>query len=144
MKPRPRRVAIAAAALGVVVVAVAVVLNWTAVRDHVEAWHFQVTRETVTTIEPNPGFARHCWDEPPSGGGWTASPVEVLECLATLSGVPVVIDAGDRPAVTVWGITGKPSPGDLAGYLASSGYRVLEQRFPRHAYVVMRDEGTTP
>jgi len=43
-----RRITIAAVALVAAVVAVLAVACWGTVRDHVQAWHFQLTRETKT------------------------------------------------------------------------------------------------
>jgi len=48
MKPRSRRITIGAAVLAVPLVAVLAIANWGTVRDHVEAWHFHLTRETFT------------------------------------------------------------------------------------------------
>jgi hypothetical protein len=73
MKPRARRVTIAAAVLGAGVVGVAVVLNWTAVRDHVEGWRFQLTRQTVI-ISPEYGRTR-----------------DLFGVVAVFSGVSVVL-----------------------------------------------------
>jgi len=53
VKPRARGITIGAATLVALVVAVLVVANWGSVRDHVEAWHFQLTRKTIST-EPCP------------------------------------------------------------------------------------------
>ena len=57
MKPRARRVAIGAAVLGAGVVGVLVALNWGTVRDHVEAWHFQLTTETEM-MEPKASMSQ--------------------------------------------------------------------------------------
>ena len=48
MKRRPRRATIGAVALGTSLVAILAVAYRDTVRDHVEAWHFQLTRETET------------------------------------------------------------------------------------------------
>src|SRR5688572_3070678 len=48
MKPRARRVTMGVAALVAALLSVLVVTHWGTVRDHVEAWHFQLTRETDT------------------------------------------------------------------------------------------------
>jgi len=58
MKPRARRLTSAAACLTAGVIVVFVVLNWSTVRDHVEAWHFQLTRETDTTMPREGGTPR--------------------------------------------------------------------------------------
>ena len=44
MKPRARRIALLTVAAGCLVVAGLVALNWLTVRDHAEAWWFQLTR----------------------------------------------------------------------------------------------------
>jgi hypothetical protein len=51
MKPRARRVTIAAAVLGVGVVGALMVAPGP-VRDHIQAWHFQLTTKTKTLV-PN-------------------------------------------------------------------------------------------
>ena len=80
MKPRARRITIAAAVLGVTVIGVLMALNWSTVRDHVEAWRFQLARQT-TTIEPHP-----------------AEIAEILEKeVGELGGVfEVIVEADDR------------------------------------------------
>ena len=130
MKPRARRVTIAAAVLGAAVVAVLLVAHWATVRDHVEAWHFQLTTETVT-IEPNPphgplrvkGNARY-----------------FCGLLADHSGQPVILAAEEDVSI----IFAESLEGELTrvtqDILTANGYRVLEQRFPRRAYVVIHGE----
>jgi len=61
MKPRARRITIGAAAVAVVLVAVLAVAYWATVRDHVEAWHFQLTRK-AKTITPAELLAEHALD----------------------------------------------------------------------------------
>ena len=87
MKPRARRVTIAAAVLGAGVVGVAVVLNWTTVRDHVEAWHFQLTEDTQALV-PNPR-----WQDEVE----TVMPTARLpQYLADCSGVAVICTKWER------------------------------------------------
>ena len=50
MKPRARRVTMGVAVLVAIILAVLVATHWGTVRDHVEAWHFQLTTETETVI----------------------------------------------------------------------------------------------
>ena len=106
MKPRARRITIGAAALAVVLLALLVVANWGAVRDHVEAWHFQLTRKTIST-----------------------------------EGIcPLIFDSEDLPEE--W----RNFYNHLSGgqsFLPHDDYRFLEQRFPRRAYVVIREPDPT-
>ena len=48
MNRRGKRLALGVMAMGLAAVIVLAVANWGTVRDHVEAWRFQLTRETVT------------------------------------------------------------------------------------------------
>ena len=50
MKPRARRVTTGMAVLVIVLVVVLAVANLGTVSDHVEAWHFQLTRETALGV----------------------------------------------------------------------------------------------
>jgi hypothetical protein len=113
MKHRARRVTIGALCLGALVVAVLVVACWGTVRDHVEAWHFQLTRETMTIPHPS---------------GW-----------------PVILASGDRKAldtpITLPDRYKNVVTVDFGrALLEANGWRVLDQRFPRRAYVLIRTE----
>jgi hypothetical protein len=152
MKPRARRVTIAAAVLGAGVVAVLAVANWNTVRDYVEAWRFQLTMETKT-IDPSAASngspaSIEVW--PDGGGGHTAYLLDWLQALANSSGLPVIVDypswiesvfvrgintPRNASPVVVGGITTKSALQALWG----DGCRVLEQRFPRRAYIVVGD-----
>jgi hypothetical protein len=156
MKPRARRVTIAAAVLGAGVVGVLMVVSGP-VRDHVDAWHFQLTRETKM-IEPNPEMPGCMWSD--WGDGKTVVYIlmyrGVLECLAAHSCIPVIAYSPESHHASgvetlVWKPEHAPfsrdsiSEPDLLRILRSRrGIRVLEQRFPRRAYVVIHDEGATP
>jgi len=157
MKRRARRAVIGAAALVVVLLLAAlVVANWSTIRDHIEAWHFQLTRET-TAIDPerNPSLdcARLKGSESSQGRSFALQGVfGVLTC----SGYSVIHDLPERALHERW-VTWPPLPKDpddirnfFAGsswsivitatdelairILRASGYRVLEQRFPRRAW----------
>jgi hypothetical protein len=117
MKPRARRVAVATAVLGAG--ALAVVL--TALRDHIEAWRFQLTRDTKTV--------------PQDCGDATSPPILCL--LARSSGWQVIFDARDAGSLG-WS-SDMRSPQDILNLLRGFRWRVLEQRFPRRAFVVIRD-----
>jgi hypothetical protein len=154
MKPRARRVTLAAAVLGAGVVAVLVVSHWRAVRDHVEAWHFQLTRETQTMNPDAMTVLPHMEKAPKIEDRHRLEVGDVLHLLKVDSGYPVVYDPVEL--VASWylpdGIE-RPSPrrsfrsGDtykaadvVMRILRGNGWSVLEQRFPRRAYVVIRDK----
>ena len=115
MKPRARRVTLAAAVLGAGVLAVLVVIHWNTCRDHVEAWWFQLTHETET-IEP---------DDRPGG--------DVLQVMARVGGRPLIFSPEEFVL----------SPEGLRKVREPARIRVIEQRFPRRAHVIIRDESTT-
>jgi hypothetical protein len=130
MKPRARRVTIAAAVLGGAVVVVLVVAHWDTVRDHVEAWHFQLTRKTATVL--------------PARGGWLLAEERTwrfdragcLLVLATYSGLPVMIDSAvdNASAFVITNPDEDPSMWTLLTeakarrHLQENGWRILEQR----------------
>jgi len=129
MKPRARRITIGAAALVAVVVAVLVVANWATVRDHVEAWHVQLTRTTVIAVA-----GERCSNLSLVGRlSWE---------LADLSACPVIFEP-EEPIVMCGGVSGGAAPQSIRnvlGFLTYRGYRVVEQCFPRKAYIVVRDK----
>ena len=151
MKLRARRVTIAAAVLGAAVVAVLVVADRDTIRDHIDAWRFQSERKTEmirgVPDGPRPTFVRLF-------GG-------LFERLASCSGTPVIVDSQDdhyrrmvpwgvSNDLLVWQIMREPPCSLVAAggrrdlilkVLGSNGWRVIEQRFPRRAYVVIRDQG---
>ncbi|HVR76646.1 MAG TPA: hypothetical protein VMT52_20115 [Planctomycetota bacterium] len=136
---RGRRITWAAAAAGCLVVAGFVVLHRAAVRDHVEAWRFVATRETETVT---PGGNEGTYREP-------------LSILADSTGLPLIFDPGSDAFIrrlfeSSFGLARSwaPPPDQyeqlrtLSGEavldaLRQDGYRILEQRFPREAYVVV-------
>jgi hypothetical protein len=157
MNRRGKRLALGVMAVGLAVVLVLAIAHWDTVRDHVEAWTFQLTRKTKT-IEPGRGSGTRLEGEPGISCGMdglsadprVASSKEFLEFLATSANTPVVVAPGSRQSVIVWGIAeGSPrgslhatadGPAQLLGILHEQAWRVLEQRFPRHAYVVIRED----
>jgi hypothetical protein len=165
MKRRGKRIAFTVAATGLAVLLVLVVAHWGTVRDHVEAWWFQLTRETETiepgavsvpTAEISGGIAPGLRGAPPAESFSILTRMELRELLgllATHSGRPMTYDPADPPPEAWWlphvGIVRKIAAdyapaftrADPMGVLGDSGYRVLEQRFPRHAYVLIRDQG---
>jgi hypothetical protein len=126
MKRRARRAVIGGAALVALVVDVLVVANWGTVRDHVEAWWFQATSETA---ELNPLHLSICLQCP-------------FQDLANQNSQPVILPTTgiDMEHVDLDpGLASAPLE-----MLRKAGFRILEQRFPRRAYVVVRAAETIP
>jgi hypothetical protein len=166
MRPRARRVTIPAAVLGAGVVAVLVVTHWASVCTHAEAWRFQITRKTDIVDAPSSMTGQPAVLEGAEYGNACGFPAErVLRLLAAHSGLPVIHDPRDcdatlaesrslLPARLCWW-PHKPPPDDYSNtprvemtpatsdlaleLLQDNGWHVLEQRFPRRAYVVIRD-----
>ena len=156
MKPRARRVTIAAAALGVGVVGVLVVAHWGTVRDHVQAWYFQLTSETET-IRPDATWRERLKRIDSDVDVIDADVNDCLSMLSTLSGLCVVTEPAPEPIIITTSIITTSSEADpgtselteatasgARHALESKGWRVIEQRFPRRAYVVIRDPGAPP
>jgi hypothetical protein len=163
MKRRARRTTIEVAILAVLAVAPVAVLafaHWDTVRDHVEAWHFQLTRETKTA-DPK-------LDRGPErlyrGGyygleGLKALPIDEREpfyeaptpwlcSLAEWSDNPVIYNRAEvssRKYYIVVSTTDEKTrrPSGILRIVRGNGWRVLKQRFPQRAYVVIRDQGAT-
>jgi hypothetical protein len=133
-------------AVGLAVVIALGISHWDTVRDHVEAWHFQLTTKTET-IEPDP----ESWVA--SAGDVTVFDVsDCLHLLSTLSGLCVIVEPASVPSlpkkwtgvITVtssegWATLTEATTTAARNALLLNGWRVLEQRFPRRAYVVIRD-----
>ena len=144
MNRRGKRLTLGVMAVGLAVILVLGIVHRDAVRDHVKAWHFQLTRET-RTIEPNPAagrtteynqtsfFSRH---QSRLSEERVEAPLSTLLAeLGDSSGQPVVIDSAEDSGVLLE--VGDSTP---VTALETNGYRVLEQRFPRRAYVVIPHE----
>jgi hypothetical protein len=130
MKKRARRIGIVAALTGIAVLAILVVTHWDTVRDHLEAWRFQLTRDTRTIR------AGYDSDDGPL-------PFYLLTHLVQC---PVIFDrATDEDRKGEWIRSGQDlcARGSIAG-IEGRGFRALEQRLPRRAYVVMRDRAAVP
>jgi len=140
---RARRAVIGVAALLALVVAVLVVANWGTVRDHVEAWHFQLTRQTET-IEPKKGIRLGIVPD----GGELLHTERYLKVLSTYSSLNVIFDPAEcTPDASLWIVprvsspyTGpKRQPVDwVLLVLRENGWRVIEQRLPRRGYIVIK------
>jgi hypothetical protein len=135
MKPCARRVTIAATVLGAAVVGALVVANWGTVRDHVEAWWFQLTT-TTRSILPRPELQGKPFDMPSH-----IERGEMLQFMADYFGREVVIAPRDLVSSgsghDISGVTGEA----MLGWCRHGGWRIVEQRLPRRAYVVIHDDG---
>jgi hypothetical protein len=157
MNRRGKRLAFTVAVTGLVVLTGLAILHWGTVHDHVQAWRFQLTTETVM-IEPDPALKELPVDkegrlrfrsliEPPPGHAYAS--FAFLRILASASGQPVIL-ALDECAAALGGQIILPTRSEEVGAdilraeLETMVWRVLEQRFPRRAYVVIRGQGATP
>jgi hypothetical protein len=66
---------------------------------------------------------------------------ELFIQLADASGAPVIFDPTEHDYSD---FTEALSVAHAVRLLQRDGYRVIEQRFPRRAYIVIRNEGATP
>jgi hypothetical protein len=135
MKRRGWRVALTVATLGLALVGGLVALNWAAARDHAEAWWFQATRET-RRIDPEATSLRDFLSARPQLFILTSW---VFRCLASDSGLRVIFDA-EEDLDYGYGRMHSWIPATAEATLAmlrQRGFRILEQRFPSPAYVVM-------
>jgi len=138
MKRRPRRATIGAVALGTSLVAILAVAYRDTVRDHVEAWHFQLTRETET-FDPFRVEPARLNEE-----GVLVCPSPGLQILSTHARRSIIFDPTETQDVPLWRVTRELSAEEVVRILGEDGHRVLEQRFPRRAYVVIRSGDEEP
>jgi hypothetical protein len=135
MKPRARRVTLAAVALAAVLVTVLTVTHWATVRDHVQAWHFQLTRETET-IQPLSIPARVYMNLAEMTAPRYVTEEHMLRVAADQFRCPVIVDPQEVYPLLV----GFVSWNGTRETLEKRGWRFLEQRFPRQAYVVINSD----
>jgi len=117
-----------------VLTAILVATHWNTVRDHAEAWLFQLTRET-NTIEPGAEVTIYAdWWEmllhvaaDASRSSVTFDPQEEFPFLSQL-----IYEDPDTVVVP-------EHTQEIIAFFQKNGYRFLEQRLPRRAYVVIRD-----
>jgi len=139
MKRRAQRLVIGAVAVLAGLVAILVAANWNTVRDHVEAWHFQLTRETET-IQPMAGKVTVYAD------WWEV----LLHEAADASRSSMIFDPQEEfPLLSQLVYDADPSNPDtvvvpvhtqeILAFFERNGYRLIKQHFPRRAYVVIRD-----
>jgi hypothetical protein len=133
MNRRGKRLTVGVMVVGLAVVLVLAIAHWGTVRDHVEAWHFQLTRET-RTIEPDPLEPTLVFKSNVD----LTYPIELhlFRHVATFSQRPVIWAPEQNVNLVSGGLS---YTGDITKLLEAHGWRVLEQRFPRKAYVVIRD-----
>jgi len=133
---------IVTAALVATLVAVLVVTQWRTVRDHVEAWNFQMTTETEV-FEPFSGFQEKSDRKPGS----------LVQELADYSGRKVLSDIRYglyfrlpplEPVRPVKRVAGATRDVNCIAEIEAWGWRVIEQRFPQRTYVVIRDGARMP
>jgi hypothetical protein len=155
MNRRGKRLAFTVAATGLAVLLGLGILHWSTVRDHVEAWYFQLTMETET-VEPNPGVKGVAIDLEPDifskdwfvGGisglreisGYIYTPRILFSSLANCTGWPVTFDskgAADDSRIPLSTRLQNVSAERFRMLLNANNYRVIEQRFPRKAYIVI-------
>jgi hypothetical protein len=120
---RGKRLAFTVVATVLTTVLVLGLLYRNAMRDHIEAWHLQLTRAT-RTIEPD--------DVIPPG-----HPVEehMLLHVARSLRRPVIFAPEDIRQPLRW-----PTRLRIGGLLEANGWHRLEQRFPRRAHVLTRTQ----
>jgi hypothetical protein len=133
MKRRARRAALGAGAVGSLLLVVLTLANGGVVWSHLEAWRFQLARETKTIAPFVHGAALDRALDPFTGQLLLNIAVHELPH-------PVVFDpqeASQIPGVGtrwIW-LRGEENARVL---LERLGYHVLLQRFPRKAYVLIR------
>ena len=141
---RKRRWAIGAAILGGCVVLALPIASW----DQVQAWRLLLGGDTVT-IFPDPALAGETVEAnlrvvPALRRYICRFQAKTLLCfLATRSERPVILRTPGRNALEAWiDVERKePRPGitrdDVLPLLRSRGWRIVEQAFPKRAYVVL-------
>jgi hypothetical protein len=122
MKPHMRRIALLTVAAACLVVVGLVAFNWTTVRDHAEAWWFVWKRHTQVAL--------------PGGSSPALDSSSAFQRLADSHHCPVIFDPTLAVLTTVSNSTSRALGDVLLARLRYQGWRVIEQRFPRRAYVV--------
>jgi hypothetical protein len=125
MNRRGKRLTLGVMAAGLAVVLVLAIAYRKPILEHIEAWRFQLTRETVTV-------------EPEDMKNGKVKPPEIDQVIFYF--LPGFLDRpiifAPKDAVLITGLV----PDDFREMLKAKSYRVLEQRFPRRAWVVIRDK----
>jgi hypothetical protein len=110
-----------------VLVAALLVANWRTVRDHVEAWHFQLTRETET------------WEPIYNVEGNVLPGIEILSTYSHSAILWDVTEGISTSMFTVYEGYSLATVNKVLRGLEEDGYRVLEERCPHKAYVIIRN-----
>ena len=146
MKRRAPRALIGVMVLWGAVLAVLAISDWNTFRDHLEAWKFQLTR-TTRTIHPLQARATMMTSrlDPVTGQPVPAGTYRMEEHLYHLfangAGCPVVFDPERVPrSVAAWAV--RDGSRSIRETLEESGCRLIEQHFPRRAYVVIHPSST--
>jgi len=123
MNRRARRVMVLTAAPVAVLVAGLFVAHWSTVRDHVAAWHFQLTRhtETIEQVPEDALFPRI--DQVPED-----------ELYPSRTPVLVIYDPAELGSWRSPTVCRNPR----SGTLWADGFKIIGQRFPRKACVLIR------
>jgi hypothetical protein len=121
----PRRLTLGIVAAGLVVLLALAMAH----PDHIEAWHFQLTRPTVAITPSSSGysFLQHLADYSGSTVRIDSAEKQLLDKV--LYFLPNTLDEDGTPAGDVHV--------EYVRRLESWGWRVVEQRFPSRAYVVL-------
>src|SRR5262245_23697429 len=135
MNRRGKRIAFTVAAMGLAIVVIVGILYRDGIRDHVEAWRFAASRKTQTLepLPPPPKWTGVLGHTDRMGIEWA------LHTLADFSGRRVIFDPqtlNDVVRVT-WTEKSPDMTNLVIMSLEKDGWRVLEQRFPRRAYVAI-------
>jgi hypothetical protein len=151
MNRRGKRITLGVMAIALAVVLVLAIAHSVAVRDHVEAWHFQLTRATEA-IEPDPNLRGvealidYSTSGPPNGtsgvnsnGQWYEYwPDAFLSAFANYRGCPVIFELGgpsDWPLLETQGPVTAEMAGDILRRIWAC--RIIDQRLPRRACIVI-------
>jgi hypothetical protein len=144
---RRRRWALGASLAAGALILVLVISGW----DQIQAW--RVLQGETVTIVPDASRTAGTVEESLRVSAALRNHVyrfqarTLLEFLATRSGWPVILRASGRNALETW-IELEPQASRAAitsdavlPLLRSRGWRIVEQRFPRRAYVVLQPTG---
>ena len=134
MKRRARRIAIVATSVLAALVSVLVFTNWSTVRDHIDAWHFQLTRKTEV-FDPFRVTPDRVNEE-----GVLVYLSPGLQILSTHARRSIICDPEETKDIGLWRVVRRLTPEEVVRVLEEEGHRVIEQRFPRRAYVAIRLE----
>ena len=141
MKRRGKRISFMLAGAVLASVTGLAMLHREGIRNHLEAWRFQLARETEM-LEPDledPGWIEVLKIQVEASGDESLPMPVLLEVLANSSRTPVISDRAREERWIPWGK--RDFAAETALHAArEAGLHVLEQCFPRRAYVVVSDD----